>query len=452
MQPLPQNIEAEEVVLGACLIDNKAMNQIANVLNPEVFYKAEHGIIWNAMTELHREGWPIDLITVVTQLRKKDLLEKAGGAYNLVRLTSNVATSANIEYHAYLVLQEFIARKQLEIYNNATNEINNKADILTVFDAAQKALLQLDQSIFKGGSKSIEDIALSALNIIEEAGKTDNPLVGIPSGITELDKILGGFRKDNLIILAARPGMGKTSLALSIAKYLTIDFKKPVAIFSLEMGAEQLFTNLLSIQTQIENTVIERGKLHDAQWHQVHAGTAIIASSPIHIEDAPGLNINQLRSKCLDLKAKHSIELFIVDYLQLMQGTDRKLSTYDRIGEISRGLKLLAKETKTPFIALSQLSREVEKRPGKRPILADLRENGSIEQDADVVLFPYRPEYYGYMEDDNGNPTRGLAELIVAKNRNGTSMATAICEFVDTTVTFRDKRERMRYFDNEPDF
>lgn len=451
MQQPPQNTEAEAAILGAVLTHNSAINQVVNILNENVFYKDEHGIIWNAIVDIHREGWPIDLLTVVDKLRKKNKLDEAGGAYYLAHITSNVASAANLEYHAYMILQHYLARKQLEIFNDATNQINNKEDILAVMDKAQKDLLQLDQSIFKGGSKGIEDIALSALKIIEEAGKTDNPLVGVPSGISDLDRLTGGFRKDNLIILAARPGMGKTSLALSIAKNLTIDFKKPVAIFSLEMGAEQLFTNLLSIQTQIENSTIERGKLSDWQWQKVHEATSKIANSPIYIEDAPGLNINQLRSKCLDLKSKFHIELFIVDYLQLMQATDRKLSTYDRIGEISRGLKLLAKETKTPIIALSQLSREVEKRSGsKRPILADLRENGSIEQDADVVLFPYRPEYYGITEDDNQNPTRGLAELIIAKNRNG-GIETAICEFVDKTVTFRDTRHGGQRYE-EPGF
>lgn len=436
----PQAVEAEEVLLGAVLLDIGAMGSIADIISPDAFYKEEHKIIFEAALSLYKKHKPIDLVTAVNELRTQGKLEFVGGPFYISELTNRVASSANIEYHARIILGEHLKRRIIEVASKSIKGgYDDTTDAFDLLNDLQSELLSIGNNLMRGAEKHIKSLSASTMVSIEEAQKTDHSIVGVPSGIDALDYITGGYRKGNLYIIAGRPGMGKTSLALSIAHHTAVKQRIPTCIFSLEMEAEQLTKNIFSINTQIENRKIDRGQMEDHHWHQLNVGVGIIERSPLIIDDTPALNVIELMTKAKRLKAQYGIQLFILDYLQLMSSVDRKQGTYDRVSEASRTLKMIAKETQTPFIALSQLSREVEKRGGaKRPILSDLRESGTIEQDADAVFFCYRPEYYGFTTDEAGNSTIGEAEIIIAKNRFG-KCETVNCEFVDTTVTFRNK-------------
>ena len=419
----PQAIELEQAVLGAMMIDKKGVDDVIDILSPETFYKQEHQHIYNAIYGLFKDSQPIDLLTVSDRLIKDGNLQLAGGDAYLINLTQKVSSSAHIEFHARIVLQKFIQRKLITISNDIIQEAYDETtDVFDLLDSAEAKLFEVSQGSLKRSSETAEGLVAQALQKIEEISKTEG-MSGIPSGFTKLDSLTSGWQPSDLVILAARPGMGKTAFVMSMAKNIAIDFNTPVAIFSLEMSSVQLITRMISSETGISSGKLKKGDLADHEWQQLNVKVKKLADAPIFIDDTPSLSIFDLRAKARRLASQHGVKIVIIDYLQLMTAGNSKGGNREQeISMISRNLKALAKELEIPVIALSQLSRAVETRGGsKRPMLSDLRESGAIEQDADIVSFIFRPEYYGNTEwdDDDHTPCEGQAELIIAKHRNG---------------------------------
>ncbi|MCO5249136.1 MAG: replicative DNA helicase [Chitinophagales bacterium] len=437
----PQARELEEAVIGALLIDKEALNEVIDILKSEVFYVEAHKIIFNAINQLFDKSEPIDLLTVAQQLRKNGELDLIGGAYYLSELTNKVASAANIEYHSRIVIQKHIQRKLIEISNTIIKDAyEDTTDVLELLDKAEKNIFSVAEQNLKRGSNNMKGLLSETLEEINEIRNKESGLVGVPSGFTHLDAVTGGWQKSDLVIIAARPAMGKTAFVLNIARTAAVDYNIPVAVFSLEMSATQLVKRLMSTETEIEAHKIHQGKLSDQEWDVLSRRSEKLANAPIYINDTPGLNIFEFRAQCRRLKSAHDIQMVIIDYLQLMSGnSDGKGSTREQeISSISRALKGIAKELNIPVLALSQLSRAVESRTGeKRPQLSDLRESGAIEQDADMVLGLYRPEYYGFTEDANKESTQGLTEIIIMKNRHG-SVETIKLEFVKEYTKFKE--------------
>jgi replicative DNA helicase len=420
----PQALELEEAVLGAMLIDKKGVDEVIDLIQPEVFYKATHQTIFEAIFQLFQDSQPIDLLTVSSELRKKEKLESVGGEFYLVQLSQRVASSAHIEFHARIILQKFIQRSLIKISNEIIESAYKEStDVFDLLDEAESKLYDVTQGNIKKSSESAQNLVLEAKKKIEEISKQDG-LSGVSTGFEKLDKLTSGWQPSDLIIIAARPGMGKTALTLSMARNIAVTKQIPVAFFSLEMSSIQLITRLISSETGLSSEKLRTGKLADHEWQQLNVKVTDLEKAPLFIDDTPSLSIFDLRAKARRLASQHGIKLIVVDYLQLMTaGTSNKSGNREQeISTISRNLKALAKELDIPVIALSQLSRAVETRGGtKRPMLSDLRESGSIEQDADIVSFIYRPEYYNIDEwdDDERTPSQGQAEFIVAKHRNG---------------------------------
>ena len=422
----PQALDFEMAVLGAIMINADAVGQVVDFLSPRMFYKEAHFHIYKAIVELFNKSEPIDLLTVTSYLRKTKMLEFVGGPSYLASLTNRVASSANIEYHARIVMEKFVLR---ELINNCNTIIKDayedSKDVLQLLDKAETNLFGIIQENFKRDSKELNVVMKKALAELMAMKDSEDKFHGVPCGIRAIDEKTGGWQKSDLIIIAARPGMGKTSFVLSIARNAAIDYKRPVALFSLEMSSNQLVHRLFSIETGIPSEKIAKGRLSDDEWLILTNKLGPLNSANLIIDDTPALSVFDLRAKCRRLKHQYDIELIIVDYLQLMQGsveTDKgKGNREQEISYISRSLKALAKDLNVPVIALSQLSREVEKRSAsKRPQLSDLRESGSIEQDADLVMFIYRPEYYGLATfEDEDVPSQGLADIMIQKNRHG---------------------------------
>ena len=420
----PQALELEEAVLGAMLIDKKGVDEVIDLIQPEVFYKATHQTIFEAIFQLFQDSQPIDLLTVSSELRKKEKLESVGGEFYLVQLSQRVASSAHIEFHARIILQKFIQRSLIKISNEIIESAYKEStDVFDLLDEAESKLYDVTQGNIKKSSESAQNLVLEAKKKIEEISKQDG-LSGVSTGFEKLDKLTSGWQPSDLIIIAARPGMGKTALTLSMARNIAVTKQIPVAFFSLEMSSIQLITRLISSETGLSSEKLRTGKLADHEWQQLNVKVTDLEKAPLFIDDTPSLSIFDLRAKARRLASQHGIKLIVVDYLQLMTaGTSNKSGNREQeISTISRNLKALAKELDIPVIALSQLSRAVEARGGtKRPMLSDLRESGAIEQDADIVSFIYRPEYYNIDEwdDDERTPSQGQAEFIVAKHRNG---------------------------------
>jgi|TARA_A200000159_G_scaffold153062_1_gene164617 replicative DNA helicase len=420
----PQALELEEAVLGAMLIDKKGVDEVIDLIQPEVFYKATHQTIFEAIFQLFQDSQPIDLLTVSSELRKKEKLESVGGEFYLVQLSQRVASSAHIEFHARIILQKFIQRSLIKISNEIIESAYKEStDVFDLLDEAESKLYDVTQGNIKKSSESAQNLVLEAKKKIEEISKQDG-LSGVSTGFEKLDKLTSGWQPSDLIIIAARPGMGKTALTLSMARNIAVTKQIPVAFFSLEMSSIQLITRLISSETGLSSEKLRTGKLADHEWQQLNVKVTDLEKAPLFIDDTPSLSIFDLRAKARRLASQHGIKLIVVDYLQLMTaGTSNKSGNREQeISTISRNLKALAKELDIPVIALSQLSRAVETRGGtKRPMLSDLRESGAIEQDADIVSFIYRPEYYNIDEwdDDERTPSQGQAEFIVAKHRNG---------------------------------
>jgi replicative DNA helicase len=406
------------------LIDKKGVDEVIDILQPDAFYKTSHQLIFEAIYQLFQDSQPIDLLTVSSELRKKGKLEAVGGEFYLVQLSQRVASSAHIEFHARIILQKFIQRSLIRISNEIIESAYKEStDVFDLLDEAESKLYDVTQGNIKKSSETAQNLVLEAKKKIEEISKRDG-LSGVSTGFEKLDKLTSGWQPSDLIIIAARPGMGKTALTLSMARNIAVGKQIPVAFFSLEMSSVQLITRLISSETGLSSEKLRTGKLADHEWQQLNVKVTDLEKAPLFIDDTPSLSIFDLRAKARRLSSQHGIKLIVVDYLQLMTaGASTKTGNREQeISTISRNLKALAKELNIPVIALSQLSRAVETRGGtKRPMLSDLRESGAIEQDADIVSFIYRPEYYNIDEwdDDERTPSQGQAEFIVAKHRNG---------------------------------
>ncbi len=438
----PQALPLEEAVLGAIMLDKDALTVVLDILQPDSFYSEAHQAIYKAMLRLFEKSQPVDLLTVTESLKKAGDIDKIGGPFYLVDLTNKVASAANIEYHARIISQKHIQR---ELIRSSTSIIKDAyedtTDVFELLDKAETELFSITQNNLSRGFESMGALASRLEKQLEELAKKKDGLTGVPSGFTDLDRLTSGWQPSDLIIMAARPGMGKTSLTLAIARNAALEFGKPVAFFSLEMSNLQLVQRLVSLEAEIEGSKMRTGQLEDYEWQQLQSAIEKMSEAPIYIDDTPGLNIFELRAKCRRLKMQHGIEMVIIDYLQLMSGggDNNRGNREQEISAISRALKGLAKELQVPVIALSQLSRAVETRGGtKRPQLSDLRESGAIEQDADIVSFIYRPEYYSILEDEEGQSLKGLAEVIVAKHRNG-ALDTVKLKFVDKYAKFMDR-------------
>ncbi len=443
----PQALDLEEAVLGALMLEKNAITVVADILKPESFYKEAHVNIFQSIKDLFSNAQPIDILTVTSDLRKKGLLDIVGGAYYITSLTNRVASAANIEYHARIVAQKFIQRELIRISSEIQKEaFEESSDAFELLDSAERKLFEVSQGNIKRDYKQMNYVIKEAIKEIESMKDKEGGLTGIPSGFTRLDRITSGFQKSDLVILAARPGMGKTAMVLSIARNASLnsDIPKAIAIFSLEMSSKQLVTRMISGEAEITGEKLKKGQLAEHEWQQLNTKIARLNEAPIFIDDTPALSIFELRSKCRRLKEQNNIEMIIIDYLQLMRGDDANNKNGNReqeVSYISRSLKALAKELDVPVIALAQLSRASEKRGAAAiPMLSDLRESGSIEQDADMVMFIYRPEYYKISEFEDGSSTHGVAELHIAKHRNG-ALDNVRLRFVHEYTKFQDLTE-----------
>lgn len=437
----PQALDMEESVLGALMLEKDALTNVIDILKPDSFYKEAHQEIYQAIVQLFNAAEPVDLRTVVNQLRKNGQLEFVGGSYYITSLTTRVSSASNIETHARVIAEYAIKRALIavatEVHQNAYKDTQDVFDLL---DQTEQALFEVTDSNIRKNYSNMRSLLGEAFKELEVKRQHKDGLTGTPSGFTSLDRITSGWQKSELIIVAARPGMGKTAFLLTALRNAAIDHGQAVAIFSLEMSSLQLVNRLISAEAELEAEKIKKGNLADHEWEQLVHKTARLSQAPIYIDDTPALSIFELRAKCRRLKAKHDIQLIAVDYMQLMSGDTVKGAgnREQEIAAISRALKSIAKELDVPVIVGSQLSRAVETRGGnKRPQLSDLRESGSIEQDADMVMFLYRPEYYDMTEDEAGNSTKGMAEVIVAKHRNG-SLDSAGLKFIGKYTKFTD--------------
>ena len=438
----PQAVDIEEAVLGALMLERDALSTVIDILHPESFYKEAHSKIYEAIVQLFNHSEPVDIKTVVHQLRRNGTLEIVGGAYYIADLTARVNSAANIEYHARIISEQSIKRELIRISSEIQQEAyEDTIDVFNLLDKAEQSLFDVSESHIRKNYDKMSSLLTKAIEQIEEKKEKKDGLTGIASGFTALDRITSGWQPSDLVIIAARPGMGKTAFVVSAMRNAAVDWNEPVALFSLEMSSVQLVNRLISAEAELESEKIKNGKLADYEWEQLLHKTSKLSNAPIFIDDTPGLSILELRAKARRLVAQHGVRMIIIDYLQLMTGDTSKNASGNReqeIASISRALKGLAKELNVPVIALSQLSRAVETRGGdKKPQLSDLRESGSIEQDADMVMFLYRPEYYGITQGEDGMPLTGVGELIIAKHRNGRT-DTVQLKFIGRYTKFAD--------------
>ncbi len=414
----PQNIEAEQAVLGAMLIEREAISKVAEFLRAEDFYREAHRLIFNAMMELFNKNEAVDMITVIEYLRKNDKLEEAGGIAYVTSLANSVPTAANVLYHARIVEEKSLLRHLINTATHiATMGYEGSEEVSHIMDSAEKMILEVSARKAGGDFTPIKSIIFDAFNKIEQLYASKGNITGTPTGFKDLDKLTSGLQPSDLILIAARPSMGKTAFVLNITQNIGIREKKAVAFFSLEMSKEQLVQRMLCAEAAIDAQRLRIGELEPNDWTKLVAGADKLAAAPIFIDDTPGITVMEMRSKARRLKVEHDLKVIIIDYLQLMQGSGSSRGGENRqqeISEISRSLKALARELNVPVIALSQLSRSVESRQVKKPMLSDLRESGSLEQDADIVAFLYRDDYYNPDSDK-----KNITEVIVAKHRNG---------------------------------
>ncbi|MCL2562387.1 MAG: replicative DNA helicase [Rikenellaceae bacterium] len=436
----PQAVELEEAVLGALMLEKDAVVAVQDVLQAEAFYKETHQIVYRAIADLSMELNPIDLYTVTEKLKQKQQLKAVGGASFLAQLTQKVGSAAHVEFHAKIIAQKYVQRELIR----ASTEIQRRSydesmDVTDLIDAAESEIFKVAEGHIKRDVQKSRDILVKAMTAIEEATKREGTFTGVQSGFAQLDRLTLGWQPSDLIIIAARPSMGKTAFVLSMARNMAIDFEKPVAFFSLEMSSTQLMMRLIVSESGLSSTDIRSGMINQEQWRHLETSTKPLGMAPLYIDDTPALSIFEFRSKARRLKKQYDVQLIVIDYLQLMTGSsDTKGNREQEVASISRSLKAIAKELNIPIIALSQLNRSVESRSGsKRPQLSDLRESGAIEQDADIVAFIHRPEYYGMNFDENNMPTAGMAEIIVAKHRNGETR----------TVHLKFRKEQARFLD-----
>lgn len=420
----PQARELEEVVLGALMIEKDAYSLVSEILRAESFYEHTHQLIYAAITDLAIRQEPVDILTVTEQLKKRGELEEVGGPFYITQLSSKVASSAHIEYHARIIAQKHLARELITFTSNIqTKAFDEMSDVDDLMQEAEGRLFEISQQNMKKDYTQINPIIDEAYKLLQKAAARTDGLSGLESGFYGLDKMTSGWQNSDLIIIAARPAMGKTAFVLSMAKNIAVNSKQPVALFSLEMSNVQLVNRLIVNVCEIPGEKIKSGQLAPYEWGQLDYKIKELIDAPLYVDDTPSLSVFELRTKARRLVREHGVRIIIIDYLQLMNASGMAFgSRQEEVSTISRSLKGLAKELNIPIIALSQLNRGVESREGaegKRPQLSDLRESGAIEQDADMVCFIHRPEYYKIYQDDKGNDLRGMAEIIIAKHRNG---------------------------------
>ncbi|SHK74499.1 replicative DNA helicase [Xylanibacter ruminicola] len=441
----PQATDIERAVLGALMIDKDAYAIVCEILRPESFYEPRNQMVYTAIRDLSMEEKPVDMLTVADMLAKMGKLEQVGGPGYIAELSSGVATSANIEYHANIIAQKSLARQLISFASSIqTKAFDETIDVEDLMQEAEGSLFELSQHNMKKDYTAIDPVIALAVKGIQDAAKNTDGLTGVSTGYFKLDDITSGWQPSDLVIIAGRPAMGKTSFALSMAKNIAADLRTPMAFFSLEMSNVQLVNRLISNACEIQGSKILNGQLQRDEWERLDKNINNLLGAPLYVDDTPGLSVFELRTKARRLVREHGIKLIMIDYLQLMNANGMRFSSrQEEVSTISRSLKGLAKELNIPILALSQLNRGVESREGlegKRPQLSDLRESGAIEQDADMVLFVHRPEYYHIYQDDNGRDLHGMAQIIIAKHRKG---ATG-----DVLLTFRGEFTR---FENPED-
>ncbi len=412
---LPHSVEAEQSVIGSMLMDREAIVVASGILRGEDFYGRQYGVVFEAMVELNDEGKPADLITLQNRLKEKDVPPEISSLEFIKDMVAAVPTSANIRYYADIVAEKSTLRRLIRLNEEIANTCYaGKESLEYILEDTEKKIFDLLQKRNSSDYVPIREIVMNAMNRIEAASRNKGVVTGIPTGFIDLDYRTAGMQPSDLILLAARPSMGKTAFVLNIAQYVAFKQNETVAIFSLEMSKEQLVNRLFSLESKVDSQHIRTGNLTDTEWEKLIESAGIIGKSHLIIDDTPGISISELRSKCRKYKLEHGLKMIIIDYLQLMSGSGRTDSRQQEISDISRSLKALARELNVPVLALSQLSRAVEQRPDHRPMLSDLRESGAIEQDADVVMFIYRDDYY-----NKDTELKGVAEVIIAKQRNG---------------------------------
>ena len=438
----PQALDLEESVLGALMLEKEALTNIIDILKPENFYKDAHKEIYQAIIDLFNNSQPIDLLTVTNQLKKNGTLDIVGGSYYITKLTTRVNSASNIEFHSRIILEQSIKRELINISSKVQKDAyEDTIDVFDLLDQTEQSLFDVSESHIRKNYKKVQNLMKEAIDELETKKEKKDGITGVPSGFIDLDTITSGWQPSDLVIVAGRPSMGKTAFVLSLIRNASIDHNLPMGIFSLEMSSLQLVNRLISSEAELDSDKIRKGNLKDYEWQQLLHKTDLLQKAPIFIDDTPALSILELRAKARRLKSQHDIQCIIVDYLQLMTSEYGKTSgnREQEIASISRSLKAVAKELNIPVIALSQLSRAVETRGGdKRPVLSDLRESGSIEQDADMVMFIYRAEKYDITEDEDGESTIGVAELLLRKNRNGPTGKVKL-KFVERFAKFVDK-------------
>lgn len=413
----PHNNEAEESILSAILLDNDTLTDIAEILRPHDFYKPSHQLIFKSMSELYSKGEPVDLVTLVNHLKENGKIEEMGGAAYLARVMDSVPITVNAEYHAKIIHDKASLRRLIEKSTEIIHRCyEERGDAEETIDFAQTAIFNVADNTLKPTFSHLSELIIQNINTLEERQNNNSEYSGAPTGYTQLDALTSGLQNSDLIILAARPSMGKTAFALNLARNVAINENKLVAVFSLEMAKEQLSMRLLTSEARVNSDRLKTGMIDEEDWHRVTEAASIISEAPIYIDDTPNITAMEIRAKARRLKLDKDLGLIVIDYLQLMKGPSMGDRRDLEIAEISRSLKALAKELNIPIIALSQLNRMLEQRSDKRPLMSDLRESGAIEQDADIIIFIYRDEVYNKEEN---NPNKGKAELIVAKNRNG---------------------------------
>ncbi len=432
----PQNLDAEQSVLGAILIDNNALPRALEILDPDDFYKLSHRKIFSAMTELFDKNEPIDLITLTDQLKKNNDLEEVGGIPYLSLIVNTVPTAANVRYHSHIIREKALLRGLLRSTSDIASKVyEDSLDAEDLVDYAERSIFKISDKRVKASFVSLKEVIRDSFEMIEHLYDKKETVTGVPSGFRDLDDLTTGFQKGDLIIVGGRPSMGKTAFALNIAQHVGLDLKEPVAIFSLEMAKEQLAIRMLCAEAMVNSNSIRKGFIKKEDWHKLTSAASNLTGAPIFIDDTSGITVLELRAKARRLKMEHGLSLVIVDYLQLMRGKWSFESRLQEISDISRSLKALAKELSVPVIAVSQLNRSVEQRRPPKPILADLRESGAIEQDADVILFLYRDEVY------NKDAKKGFSEVIIAKQRNGPT-GTVNLAFLSSCTRFLNLTDR----------
>ena len=450
----PQALEVERAVLGALMNDRDAYAVVCEILSPESFYEQRNQLIYSAIRDLSLAEKPVDVLTVTDELERQGCLDKVGGAIYIADLSNKVASSANIEYHARIIAHKFLARQLISFASEIeTKAFDGSIDIDDLMQEAEGSLFELSRRNMKKDYTQIDPVISNAVEVIQKAAANKDGLTGVPTGYHKLDNITSGWQASDLVIIAGRPAMGKTSFALSMAKNIAADYKVPMAFFSLEMSNVQLVNRLISNCCEIQGSKILNGQLKPDEWERLDKRLNNLIGSPLYVDDTPGLSVFELRTKARRLVRDHGVKIIMIDYLQLMNANGMRFSSrQEEVSTISRSLKQIAKELDIPILALSQLNRGVESREGlegKRPQLSDLRESGAIEQDADMVLFVHRPEYYHIYQDENGRDLHGMAQIIIAKHRKGAT-GDVLLNFRGEFTRFENPEDTSSNLNNAP--